>query len=562
MTIRRLLALFGLFAGLLGATFLLAGPASAHATVVASSPADGARLPHAPHAVSITFDESVGLGSVGYLHVTDQSGKRVDARPAYHPGGNDTKVVDQLAGGLGEGTYTASYRVVSADSHPIAGTIRFVVGNGALAPASAPSGAAVNSTTSAVFDVVRWVSYAGLALLGGAWLILTLWPAGRGDRRARPVVWVGWGAAVLGGLLELLLQGPYSAGTGLTKLVDPTLIDSTLHTDYGLLHSLRLLLLGALALVLARSLRAGARPARWEAIAGVLFVGTVVTFSAAGHPGTTSPAWLSITMDVLHLLSMAVWVGGLVLLVAAVLPRREPGELRAVLPVFSTVAFVAVAVLAASGTYAAFRGIGTVDAVFTTTYGLLVIAKVVLFCGLLTLGNLSRQLVRRRTVAFAMTDAAVLDEPAVVDDDEVATERLRRSVFVEALIAVVVLALSAVLVAEPRGKEALVASYRNPISASAALGGGRSVMVDADPGVHGQIDFTVELSSGSAKSVTATATEKQQQIGPIPLKLTRAGGAHFHGTATLPVAGRWLIELVVTTSAFDATTADVDLDFH
>src|SRR3954467_7555804 len=114
---------------LLGAPFglalPLATPASAPAPVGGSHPADGSRLQAAPKQVTISFSESVGLGRVGYLHVTDQNGKRVDARAAFHPGGNATKVADQLKAGLGDGTYTASFRVVSDDSHPVAGTVRF-----------------------------------------------------------------------------------------------------------------------------------------------------------------------------------------------------------------------------------------------------------------------------------------------------------------------------------------------------------------------------------------------------------------------------------------------------
>lgn len=556
--LRPLLALLVPLVGLLGVGLLLAGPAAAHATVVTSDPADGSRLVAAPRTVTITFDESVGIGGIGYLHVTDQGGKRVDARAAYHPGGDGTKVADDLVSGLGDGTYTASFRVVSADSHPVAGTIRFVVGNGALVTGSVSSGA-TDGAVSAAFDVTRWISYAGLALLGGAWLLLTVWPAGRDDRRARRIVWTGWGGVTAGALLELLLQGPYSAGSGLGRLFSWTLLDDTLHTSYGQLHSWRLLLLGGLAWVFARSLQADARPARWEAIAGAGVVGIVWTFSDAGHGATTSPAWLSVPVDMLHVLAMTTWIGGLVMLVAAVLPRREPAELRAVLPVFSRVAMGAVAVLVASGTYAALRGVGTVDAVFTTAYGWLVVGKVVLLLGILAVASLSRQLVRRRAVAYAMTDA-VLDEPAV---DDIATERLRRGVFVEALAGLVVLALTAVLVAEPRGKEALQATYREPVTATAALGGGRTVSVTADPGVHGPVNVTVELSSGAAaQSITATATQKSAQIGPLPIALTREGGGVYDGTVSLPVGGHWEIDLVVTTSAFDATTTDLTLTLH
>ncbi|WP_375479156.1 copper resistance protein CopC [uncultured Jatrophihabitans sp.] len=568
---RRLLVLLLGLLGLAGTGLLLAAPALAHASVVASTPADGSRLRAAPHTVTITFDESVGISNgLGYLHVTNQSGKRVDARAAYHPGGDGAKVVDDLTGNLGDGTYTASFRVISADSHPVAGTIRFVVGDGALAHGNVAQ-SATNRGTSTVFDIARWVSYAGLALLGGAWLPLTIWPQGRTDLRAVRIVWTGWGAVFLGGMAELVLQGPFTAGSGVGEAADWSLLNGTLHTDFGQLHCVRLVLLGLLALVLGRALSLpGGRAGPTEVGAAVLGVALVATFAGTGHAASTNPTTLSMPLDALHLVSMAVWMGGLVVLLAAVLPRREPAELRSVLPTFSTVAFVSVAVLGGTGTYAAFRGVGTVDALFTTVYGLLVFAKIMLFLALLALGNLSRLAVRRRAVAYAMTAeamaGALLDTPP--PDRDVDVERLRRSVFVEVLVGVVVLAVTAVLVAEPRGKEALIASYRTSVSASASLGDGRSVTVESDTGLHGSVDLTVRVSRSSGAeagtavtAVTASATQQAAQLGPLPVQLTRRGAGDYEGTVTLPVAGAWDIDLAVTEGGI-ATTTDVVLRLH
>lgn len=556
---KRFLALL---LGLLGLGLIFAAPASAHATVVTTDPADGSRLKAAPHTVTVVFDENVGLGDVGYLHVTDQAGKRVDARAAYHPGGAGNKVADDLRSGLGDGTYTASFRIVSADSHPVAGTIRFVVGNGPLAQGSVSTGSTTNPGTSGAFTLARWISYCGLAVLFGAWLILALWPAGRDDLRARRFVWAGWFATTLGALLELLLQGPYSSGAGRDKLFDTGLLDGTLHTNYGELHCLRLVLLGAVAVLLARSLQPDARPARWEAAsAALLGLGLAWTFSDVGHPATTSPTWLSIGADMIHILAVATWLGGLVMLLGAVLPRREPAELRAVLPGFSRVAIIAIVALVASGTYSAFRGIGTVHAIFTTTYGQLVVGKVALLAAILLVANLSRRLVQRRTVAYAMAETAVLDEPKASDD--VTVERLRRSVFVEAMGAFIVLALAAVLVSEPRGKEALQASYRKPVSATTPLGGGRTLSVTADPGVHGPVNITISVDGGATPSaITASASQKKAQLGPLPIKLTRESRSSYDGSTTLPVSGTWEIDVVVTSSEFSAVSADVDLSMH
>lgn len=538
---RRLAALLGLLCGLGVALLVLAGPAAAHATLVTGEPADGARLAAAPASVSVTFDEPVGLGSLGYLHVTDQAGRRVERGAAFHPNGDGSTVAVNLVSGLGDGTYTESFRVVSADSHPVAGVVRFVVGNGVLAAASGPD-ATVDHVTSAVFEAVRWVSFVGFALLGGVWLLLTVWPSGRDDRRARQIVWTGWAAATGGAVIELLLQGPYVAGEGLSAIGTGSLLDATLHTSYGQYHCARLLLLGLLGLLLGRALQGEQRRSfRFEDAAWPIALGVALTFSAAGHADTTSPAWLSVALDAAHITAMAAWLGGLVLLVGAVLPRRDPDEQRAVLPTVSRVALVAVATLAVSGGYAAWRGVGSVDAVLTTTYGRLVLTKLVLLAGLLLLGNFARRAVQRH---FG--------------------ERLRRAVLVEIALAGAVLVATSVLVSQPRGQEALAVSRQKPVTAAAALGGGRTATVTVDPGRHGVVTVALALSAGpQPQDVTATAALPSAQLGPIPVPLS-ANGTGLYGASgvDLPVAGRWVITLVVTTSEFSATTAQVTVRLY
>ena len=572
---RRSLRWLRILAALLGIAFaaglVLAASASAHATLVASDPVDGSRLKSAPAAVTLTFDEPVTLGSLGYLHVTDQTGRRVDAGNATHPDGDSSKVTDTLKASLGDGTYTASFRIVSADSHPVAGVIRFVVGNGVLS-ASSVDLSTVNHTTSKVFDAVRWVSFAGVALLGGVWLLLTVFPQGRDDRRARQLVWAGWGLGASGAVGELLLQGPYAAGEGLSAITNWSLLDGTLHTDYGQFHSARLLLFGALALLLGSAF-ARLERSRVDDVAWPLLLGVAYTFAATGHAATTSPHWLSELSDIVHIGAMSAWIGGLAMVVGVLLPRRERDEMRAALPVFSRVAFGSACLLAVTGGYQAWRGVGSLHAILHTNYGLLVSAKVLLFAGLLALGNLSRVTIRRRllppVVAYAMTDAptdttlhTAFDQPPQLDDAE--HERMRRSILVELVLAALVLAATAVLVDQPRGKEVLAVANRKPITTSAPLGGGQSVAVTVEPGVHGPVTVALALSPGTkAIQVSASATQPAKQLGPIPIKLA-PNGTDLYGASgvNLPVSGRWVFAVVVTYSQFDAVTADVSINLH
>jgi copper transport protein len=219
--------------------------------------------------------------------------------------------------------------------------------------------------------------------------------------------------------------------------------------------------------------------------------------------------------------------------------------------------------MAVTGTYAAWRGVGSWRALVHTEYGLLVLAKVVLFCGLLALGNLSRrviqQRVRRPVIAYAMTASAPASDDPPLDD--VTTERMRRSVLVEVVVAAVVLGVTSVLVSQPRGAESLAAQDRASVSAVAALDSGRTATVTVTPGVHGTVGVDVALSSGVVpKSVAGTASEPDKQLGPIPLKLAADGKNLYSASGVdLPVAGKWVIALVVTSSQFDAVTTDVTI---
>jgi copper transport protein len=259
-----------------------------------------------------------------------------------------------------------------------------------------------------------------------------------------------------------------------------------------------------------------------------------------------------------HLSAMATWVGGLAVVGIALLPRRDPEELRAVLPVFSRVAFTAVVLLAASGAYAAWRGVGSWRALVETSYGWLVLAKIAGFVALLALGNLARRVIRARVrrpvIAYAMTASTVVEPPRELD--EVETERMRRSVLVEVVVAALVLALAAVLVAQPRGADALATKDRAAVHASAPLGDGNVAQLTVDPGRHGVVSVEIAVPE-RPQSVTATATLPARRIGPLPIRLVGDGpGLYSAAGVELPVAGTWVIALVVTSSRFDAIATD------
>ena len=168
---------------------LLALPAAAgaHAVVVGTVPERGGSVERSPERVVFRFNEPVE-SAFGALRVFDAKGERVDVGATEHPGGGGEAVAVRLHPELPDGSYTATYRVVSADSHPISGGFVFTVGEGGAAPAASVSdlidsgGAAPSS--SVALGVVRGLCYLAIALVaGGLAFALAVWRGLPGEDR-------------------------------------------------------------------------------------------------------------------------------------------------------------------------------------------------------------------------------------------------------------------------------------------------------------------------------------------------------------------------------------------
>ncbi len=102
---------------------LLAAPAAlAHAQLLGTSPASGATVPTQPAEVIFKFNQSVG-GTLGAVRVYDAQGQEVDNLDVSHPQGQEHWMGVGLKAHLPDGTYTATYRVISADTHIVYGGI-------------------------------------------------------------------------------------------------------------------------------------------------------------------------------------------------------------------------------------------------------------------------------------------------------------------------------------------------------------------------------------------------------------------------------------------------------
>jgi copper transport protein len=216
------------------ASLAFASACWAHADLLRSSPRDGQVLERSPRAVVLTFDEEIEAAFVR-LRVQDAGGRRIDRGAPYHPQRRGEQLAVRLQPGL-DGRYFASYRVISADGHPVTRRVAFRVrppaaadderserDEGAMPPPADDEGAMMppgedasghesGAVTSAAFATARGLGYLAMALaIGTIAFLLVVWrpalarTAGAGaewgrmsERFARRARTTALGAALLG----------------------------------------------------------------------------------------------------------------------------------------------------------------------------------------------------------------------------------------------------------------------------------------------------------------------------------------------------------------------------
>ncbi|MFC9130592.1 copper resistance CopC/CopD family protein [Streptomyces sp. NPDC057099] len=377
-----------------------AGPASAHAAVTGSDPGQGAVVQEAPARISLTFSEQVAL-SDDSLRVLDPDGKRVDTAEPSNVSGTTYAV--GLKPGLPDGTYTVAYQVVSADSHPVAGAYTFSIGAPSKTSATVSQQATDDGVVGWLYGTGRYVSYAGfIVMAGGAAFVLACWRRGSGVRPVQRFVVSGWLALTAATLALLLLRGSYTGSGRVADVFDLSLLGQVLETKTGAALVSRLLLLAAAALFI--SVLFGAYDKREDpqekrdltfglAIGGVVVAaGLAASWAMSEHASVGLQAAVSMPVDVVHLLAVAAWLGGLGALLVALYraPADTPVDASAVRN-FSRVAFGSVLALIATGTYQSWRQLGSWSAFTDTRYGQLLLAKIALVVVLVGVAWISRR---------------------------------------------------------------------------------------------------------------------------------------------------------------------------
>ena len=372
--------------GLLGIAFALllaALPwrgAQAHAVLLESSPAKDAVLAEAPARIVLRFNEPIRPIALRILATEDQTAIEPGAVEAV-----DTELRALLPESLPDATYLVSYRVASADDHPIVGSFVFTVG----APSARASAPLAEAGQHDDFWLVAGVAarafrYGTLLLASGLALFLALLPVPSDLRPPlrRGLAWL----AVLGLAACLVMLGAtagalYGGPAGALLRPEPWRI--ALASPVATSVALAAPGLGILALAARRA----RRHERLVLLAGALLA--AASFAVSGHAATAGPGWITLPALMLHALCAAYWVGAFGPLLVAL--RRLPRDQALILiRAFSAGAIIAVAGLLLAGVVLSALQLRTPSALIATDYGRLLLLKLAVVALLLGLGALNR----------------------------------------------------------------------------------------------------------------------------------------------------------------------------
>ncbi|WP_210650540.1 copper resistance protein CopC [Nocardioides sp. SYSU D00065] len=531
-------------------------PAAAHATLISTDPAEGAVLETAPEQVRFTFDESV-IGVPAGVRVFDAAGDEVASSASVQ----EAQLVVDLEEEVGEGTLVVVWRLVSADGHPIGGSLSFSVG--------APSGVVDVPSTSAdagtdapaPLSLVRWLGYAGLLLAAGAAAFsVLLLPAERASdqarRRVRAVARAAAAVAVPAWAVAVPLVALYQLGLPASALADGSTWSSLAAAEYVV----------PVAVVLGLSLAVLALPAgpAGRGRGALVLLGCVVALVApalTGHTRAATPEALAVAVDVLHLVAGAVWLGGLVCLAVVLgdLAARDDSGAK-LLARFSAWASGVLVVLVLTGTLLAWRIAGTWQALLDSGYGGLLLVKV-----LLVLAAVAVAVWNRSSLLPRLRDARRRRERRD------AAGLLVRTTLAEACLLLAVLLVTGFLVDRSPEPDVAEASSGTGGSTGAADTARQTVRLDAiigevslEPLAVGPTTVTITMTDAAGEPAEGheaprlSLSGEEVDLGAVELR--NLGPGIYAGDVVLPTDGTWTVQVSLRTTEFDNPVRTVTFD--
>ncbi len=584
---RRGVAALLLLVGILALLGLHVSPAHAHAVLEEATPSDRSVLDAPPDEVSLRFNEPVTLPSGG-LRVFDADASRVDDGTVDTDGPETIAVA--LPDDLPEGGYVVTWRVISADSHPVGGVFTFTIGDAPEVDDAvvAELFAGDDPLVGILGPGLRAVAYAGVLLAAGA-LFSALVVTRRREDRARIRGFARTGALVgIGATLAAVpIQVMGVTGEGPLATFRPEVIRELVASSFGQSTIVRLVWLAVLLLFLLRR-----APLTASVIAGGA---ATLSFVLDGHQRSSEPVALLAASDAVHLLAAALWFGGLVVVAWLVRSRRlddDPVGAATVVARFSGAALWSVLLVAVSGAAMTWALVRAPRALTGTDYGTLLLVKIGLVLLVIAVAAYNRfrlvpAIAQRVAVPAGSSrddagsvettmpnDPTTSDQPqhdetpvAPTNRARAAWRQLRSTLVVEVVLITAVLGVTGVLVTtQPAAEEAGVTGAAQVVT---PLTDDLDVEVILDPnevGLNAIHIYVLDETGRPAADVEELVLDLRyvpEDIGPFRTELFFVGTGHWTANVdTFRFPGEWEIEVVAGIDRFTEARATVTINVN
>jgi copper transport protein len=428
----------------------------AHTHLKSSSPANGAVVTLPPKELRFTFNESPELGFTS-VELTGPGGKTIALGAAARSG--ETSLVIPVLGQLNAGKYRVRWKTAGKDGHPAIGEFGFAIAETANTSAL-PSTPAVMPPMTAHHDsvsfpegreftvespgyvAIRWLQFTALLSLVGAFAFryIVLGFLRRKQAYGQLIEAAEERAGVLArrlavvlfvlAMIRLAAQSYVMHGVNQTMLgaMRPMLF----HTTWGAGWLIQFIA----SFVIATALR---RAGRGWAIGAIGAIGLAFTPALSGHAASApNLSWLAVLADGIHVLSAGGWLGSLLVVLVVGIPsamqleeEKRGSAVADIVNAFSPTGLSFAAVLVVTGVFAAWLHIGSIRGLWEAGYGRILIVKLAIISGVVATGAYNWLRVR----------------PALGDSQ--GTVRIRRSATIEIGVGLLVLLVTAILVATP-----------------------------------------------------------------------------------------------------------------
>ena len=531
-------AVLGLFVALSAGLLLGAQPAQAETTLVSSSPADSEKVATSPIQIVAVFSAAVPNNAVMQAVC--------EGRPApigsVTVGADGISLIATLTAALPIGTCNVTYSVPQADGKVATGGFSFEV----LDPATADPGDLGGDVTdggnlavdpppvSGPLSLFRILAYLSLAaLFGGIAFIRWTWPEGINDDATYKFLRIAWSVALISNYVVAMLRASLLSGNSITSTILPFGWGELFQSASGISAFLRVVLIGACAIVALRPDRIFDPQSQIVSLA--LPTAAMATFGLTRAIDDFST--LGTIAGVVHVLAAGMWIGGLIFLAQSVLIGPGEEDLMHAIRTFSRQANIYIGVTVIAGIVQLYQMDG--GSILTSRHGRLIVIKVIGVAGMVYVGGAARQFINHQLAKKRELSGRT-------------AQQLRKAVLSEIGIGILVLVFTSWSVAtlppnvtppgSDRTKYAFIGDrsggeFDVQLKVTPATVGLNAVRIDVYSPSTGLTDLTVQFNPPTNNTASVTLNVPLDGVGAARLPMSEGVPFGAPGLWTIVVTG-------------------------